>query len=204
MSETDGRKRRAGRSRERIIDAAAHLFVERGYVTATIEDIAAHAGVAVQTVYYVFGTKRNVLAAVLDTHIAGDHELVPVAEQAWVDDVAAATDPAAAIETLVAAAVGIIARAAPAYEVVRRAAADPEIGELLAQNRASRRADQRRLVEALWRGGQLRPDLDLDSAADVFYGLLNEEIYALLVVDCGWDLDRFRAWATDVIQHHVS
>lgn len=40
-----------------------------------------------QTVYYVFGTKRNLLAAVLDATVSGDDENIPVVEQAWVDGV---------------------------------------------------------------------------------------------------------------------
>ena len=67
--EPDGRRQRSLRTRARIVDAAARLFVDDGYVATTIEAVADAAGVAVQTVYYVFGTKRNLLAAVLDvTH----------------------------------------------------------------------------------------------------------------------------------------
>ena len=81
--------------------------------------------------------------------------------------------------------VAIVSRTAPIYEVVRRAAADPDVGALLDDNRGRRRADQRHLIETLWRSGHLRPDLDVDTAADVFYGLLNEEVFQLLTADCG-------------------
>ena len=37
------------------------------------------------------------------------------------------------------------------------------------------------------------------ACADVYYGLLNEELFRLFVVDCGWGLDRFRRWATTVM-----
>ena len=47
--------------------------------------------------------------------------------------------------------------------------------------------------------GHLRIDLDLDTAADVFYSLVNEEIFHLLVVDCGWDIARFRSWLTGLL-----
>ena len=67
----DGRRERSRLTRARIVGAATTLFVERGYLATTIEDIAAEADVAVQTVYYVFGTKPKVLAAVLDASIAG-------------------------------------------------------------------------------------------------------------------------------------
>ena len=97
----------------------------------------------------------------------------------------------------------ILARAAPIYEVVRRAAADPEVGALLDDNRRRRRDDQRRLVEVLRRSGHLRTGLDVDTAADVFYALLNEEVFLLLTADCGWDVDRFRRWATALMAHEL-
>src|SRR4029453_18878612 len=73
----DGRRARSRQTRRRIIDAATRLFLVRGYVTSTIEDVAEEAGVAVQTVYYVFGNKPQLLGAVLDPAIAGAVERVP-------------------------------------------------------------------------------------------------------------------------------
>ena len=197
--EPDGRRQRSLRTRARIIDAAADLFVENGYLATTIEAVATSAGVAEQTVYYVFGTKRNLLAAVLDVRIAGDVEPVPVLERPWFETFAAAPDAASAVELLVQGAVGIVARTAAIYEVLRRAAADPEVGELLSGNRRARRVDQRRLIEMLEDAGKLRPGLDVDDAADVFYAVMNEEVFHLLVTDCGWDVERFRRWATSLM-----
>jgi AcrR family transcriptional regulator len=191
------------RTRARIIDAATQLFIERGYVATTIGDIADAAGVAIQTVYYVFATKPNVLAAVLDATIAGDVEPVPVLERPWIQRFTAAPDAAAAVELLVDEAVGIIARTAPIYEVVRRAAADPEVGSLLDASRRARRDDQRQLVGMLADAGHLRPELDIDAAADVLYAVMNEEVLQLLVVDCGWDLDRFRTWVTVLLTEQL-
>ena len=91
-TEADGRRVRSRRTRARVVDAAARLFVDHGYVATTIEAVADRAGVAVQTVYYVFGTKRNLLAAVLDASIAGDVETTPVLDRRWVDELAPTPD----------------------------------------------------------------------------------------------------------------
>ena len=104
-------------------------------MATTIEAVAAAADVAVQTVYYVFGTKRNLLGAVLDAQIAGDLDTTPLVDRPWIDALAQAPDASSAVGILVESAVAIIARASPMYEVVRRAAADPEVGDLLAANR---------------------------------------------------------------------
>jgi AcrR family transcriptional regulator len=195
----DGRSERSRLTRGRVIDAAALLFVERGYVATTVEAIAEAAGVAVQTVYYLFGAKRNLLARVLDASIAGDLEPVPIAERPWVAELRQETDGAVAVARLVHETLAIVARAAPVYETIRRAAADPDVGELLAENLSQRRVGQRQLVLALHAAGHLHPGLDLDTAADVFYGVMNEEVYQLLVGVCGWDIERFGRWATSLM-----
>ena len=200
---TDGRRQRSVRTRARVVDAGERLFLDRGYLETTIEAVADVAGVAPQTVYYVFGTKRNLLAAVLDASIAGDVEPVAVLERPRFDELGTAGDPASAVERLVEASVAILARASPIYEVIRQAAADPDVGVLLQENRHRRRDDQRRLIEVLGRSGHLRPGLDVDTAADVFYGLLNEEVFLLLTGDCGWEVDRFRRWATSLMRHQL-
>ena len=57
-------------------------------------------------------------------------------------------------------------------------------------------ADKVRLIEMLGRAGHLHPAVDVDTAADVFYGLVNEEVFQFFVGDCGWDVDRFQQWLT--------
>ena len=203
IAEPDGRRRRAARSRQRIVQAATARFVADGYAATTIGAIARDAGVATQTVYYDFGTKRNVLRAVLDAAIAGDDPSVPVRDQAWVDELARQTDPVAAVDHLVAGSVAILARTAPVYDVVCHAAGEPEIGALFTATRAARRRDQLALVTSLAAAGHLRPGLDVETAADAVYALVNEEVYLLLVDDCGWDLARFERWLADALRHQL-
>jgi AcrR family transcriptional regulator len=195
----DGRRRRSLRTRARIVAAATDLFVERGYLGTTIEAVADVAGVAAQTVYYVFGTKRSLLAAVLDASIAGDVEPVAVLDRPWFDALGDEADAAASVAHLAAVSAQILARAAPIYDVVRRASADPDVGRLLEENRAQRRSDQQRLVEMLADAGHLRPGLDADAATDIVYGLVNEEVHLLFTGDCGWDLERFQRWMTELL-----
>jgi AcrR family transcriptional regulator len=195
----DGRRERSRLTRARVVEAATRLFVQNGYVATTIEHVAEDAGVAVQTVYYIFGTKRNLLAAVLDASVAGDVEPVAVLERDWVEALRAEQDATSAVERLVEATVTIVARTMPIYEVVRRAAADPDVGALLQEVRSRRRADQRALIEILSRSGHLRPEVDADIAADVLYGLINEEVVQMFTSDCGWEVDQFRRWATSLM-----
>ena len=57
------RAERARQTRQRVVAAAIDCFVESGYPATTMADIADRAGVAVQTTYASFKTKRAILAA---------------------------------------------------------------------------------------------------------------------------------------------
>ena len=130
-----------------------------GYVATTIEAIAERAEVANQTVYYVFGTKAEVLTAVLEGSIVGDLDPVALADREWVETLADVEDAAAAVERLVAESVQVLVRVAPIYRVLQHAAADPDVGGLLEETRRRRRLDQRRLIDvgvAQW-GTSTRP-----------------------------------------------
>src|SRR5229473_2810610 len=58
------RQRQALATRDLILDTARQLFRDRGYAGTTIEAIAAGAGVAVNTIYASFGSKRSILTAI--------------------------------------------------------------------------------------------------------------------------------------------
>ncbi len=176
-----------------MLTAARDLFLEQGYALTSMEAIADRAGVSAQTVYNQFGTKCELLAAVLDRAIAGDAAPVAVIERPWF--VAGDTEPAAdAIARFAAAGTAILARVAPLYDVIRSTSALPEVRQLLDDNRRRRRADQRHLVREFAAAGLLRPGLDVDHAADVVYALVNEDVYLLLTADCGWSRKRFTTW----------
>src|SRR5271169_3984024 len=53
-------------SRERILDAATELFAARGYAGAGVDRLAQRSGIAKTAIYYHFGNKEGLLAAVLD------------------------------------------------------------------------------------------------------------------------------------------
>jgi AcrR family transcriptional regulator len=194
----DGRRARSQRTSSRLLVASRDLFLEQGYARTSMEEIAARAGVSEQTVYNQFGTKCDLLAAVLDRAIAGDAAPVTVIERQWF--VAAENEPAAkVIARFAATATLIFARVAPLYDVTRSASALPEVQRLLADNRRRRRADQRQIVDALAAAGKLRPDLDARHAADIVYGLMNEDVYLLLTADCRWSRKRFTTWLTETL-----
>jgi hypothetical protein len=85
------------------------------------------------------------------------------------------------------------------YEVIRRAASDPDVADLLDTNRRERGEVQRELVALLHRAGHLRNGVELEDAVAVVYGLVNEEVFQLFVTDSGWTPERFGVWVHDTL-----
>ena len=75
------RARHAADTKAQVLTAAAELFQESGWSGTTVSAIAKRAGVAVETVYSGFGSKKHVLRAVLDFAVVGDAEPVPLVER---------------------------------------------------------------------------------------------------------------------------
>lgn len=53
-----------------ILRAARAIFIERGYLAARVEDIAARAGLSKGAVYFYFTSKREVFDALVDEELA--------------------------------------------------------------------------------------------------------------------------------------
>ena len=74
------RAEQAARTRQTVLDAARALFAERGFATASLQDIADAMGVRKANVYYYFKTKAAILDALLDERVIGLDALLAVAE----------------------------------------------------------------------------------------------------------------------------
>lgn len=61
--------RRAGNTWDRILDSAESLFARQGYNGTTTRQIAAKAGISIQTLHYHCGGKKNLYSAVLERSI---------------------------------------------------------------------------------------------------------------------------------------
>ncbi|MGH8241905.1 MAG: TetR/AcrR family transcriptional regulator [Steroidobacteraceae bacterium] len=68
-------------TRWRILEAAMHLFWEKGYGSTSVADILSRAGVNSGSLYHFFPGKQDLLVAVLDTYIGGIREML--LEPAW-------------------------------------------------------------------------------------------------------------------------
>ena len=191
---------KARATRRRMRAAALALFTDRGYASTSMQAIAEKAGVAVQTLYFTFGTKRALLSEILDIAVAGDEEPVPTLERSSV--LAAIDDPdrERQLREQTRIAREIYQRVAPVLQVVANAAsADPELAELWETNNTQRATVMERLISALVAKGPLRDGLDTAMAIDIALALQSPEMYLYLTERRGWSPSRWEHWTADAL-----
>lgn len=64
------RSARKAETRERLLQAAARVYARRGFNVATLDEVAGEAGFTKGAVYGHFGSKENLLLALMEEHIA--------------------------------------------------------------------------------------------------------------------------------------
>ncbi|MDX3071083.1 TetR/AcrR family transcriptional regulator [Streptomyces sp. NPDC088354] len=192
----DKRAERSRRTREKIVAAARELFVAQGYGATSLQEVADHAGVAVQTVYFVFRNKRALFKDVVDTSIAGDAEPVATMDRPWFRAACAEPTAAGQLRAHVRGVRDILGRVGPIMPLIAAAAAtDPQIAAQWGADPDPRYTVQYAAAKALTSKPDIRPDVDVTRAADLLYGLLSPELYLVFVRDRGWSPDTWEEWA---------
>jgi AcrR family transcriptional regulator len=133
------RRDRARATRLRMIHAAQRVFTGHGYAGARMTDIAAEAGVAVQTVYFTFHTKAELLQACYELAVLGEDDPRPPPAQPWYAAMLDARGGRAAIRRFAEGNSAIAARVAQLDDVVRSAAHEPDAARVRAHNELLRR-----------------------------------------------------------------
>jgi AcrR family transcriptional regulator len=183
------RQRQAEQTRARILGAARDLFRTAGYASTTVDAIASAAQVSAKTVEAAFGSKRGVLAALVDPLAsAGPPRDV-------VDQIRAAADAERRLELVAELSRRAYEGSVPEFELMRGAeAVAPEIAAAAAQIETRRRDNQARLIRYLREQLRLRDDLADDEATDIVWALTSYDLYRSLVTQRGWPASRYQGW----------
>jgi TetR/AcrR family transcriptional regulator of autoinduction and epiphytic fitness len=196
------RKAQARETRRSILDAAHELFVATGYAATTIQAIAERAGVAVQTVYAGFGSKRELLRQLIETTITGDDEPLPITERAEARAIAAEAETRRRAELDAALSRSITERVAPIVRVAGEAAAsDPELAAMLEAVKAARRHEM--IASAALLAGPNGLRVDQEEAAATLYVLYSPQVADMLMGDYGWSPGRYEKWLARMILEAV-
>jgi AcrR family transcriptional regulator len=187
------RRAAAAETRHSILIAAREVFLERGYVAATMPVIAERAGVALDTVYASVGRKPSLFRELIETAISGQDEAVPADQRGYVRALRAEPNAERKLEIYAAANAAIQTRLAPLVALVPdAAAADEQLARLWKEISDRRAANMRLLAADLASTGRLH--VGVEEAADVIWATNSPEFFLLMVRDRGWEPERFQAW----------
>lgn len=194
------RKQQAHQTRLQITEAAHKLFVERGYAGATIEAIAQKSGVAQETVYATFGSKRKILAFLLDISIGGDDQPVRLLDRPEPQAIMHDTDQRRQLSMFARDITRILSRASPVFEILRSASkTEPEIDKLLHGLYRERLQNMIRFVQSIIANGPLRDGMDEAQAGEMVWALTSPELFQLFKVERGWTAEKYAQWLTDIL-----
>ena len=160
----------ARRNREGILAAAEAVFAEKG-PTASTEEVAARAGVAIGTVFRHFPTKQALLQAIMKDLLRR------LTQQA--SSLAAHGDPATALFTFIAQLVEQAAEKGTVVDLLNQAGVDLQVADSV---RALQDGVQGLLSRAQ-RAGAVREDVRLDEVIALLTGACQGALHA------GWDHD---------------
>ncbi|WP_282048177.1 TetR/AcrR family transcriptional regulator [Sulfitobacter mediterraneus] len=157
--------------RDGVLDIAAGLFREQGYGTVSLRKIAEAAGIKAGSIYYHFGSKDEIVVAVLDVGIQVVHDNMQQAVSALPKDTGA--------ETILRAAIGAHLRAL--LDLSDYTSANVRIFGQVPQSVRDANLPTRRAYEAEWdtllsrlqERGALKHDVDIRRLRLMLIGALN-------------------------------
>jgi AcrR family transcriptional regulator len=192
------RAMQAEQTRREILDAARRLFAANGYAMTGLKDIAADAGVSIQTIYDSVGSKAELVRALND--------LIDVEANVW--EIAAAipdtTDPVA-----VARVPAMVTRRIVEHcgDILRTcldgARSDPDLASVLDEGGRRHRSGARSVAERLVALDAIADDLSVDDVTLTIATVADYRVALLLLDDHGRTIDAVEDWIADIIARSI-
>lgn len=187
------RQAQARESRLAVLRAARTLFVERGYGRTTMADVAAAAGVSVETVYAAFRNKPTLLHRVWDITIGGDDEEILFHDRPEVRAVREERDLSRRLILHARVSTAAARRMTPFLLAVQGAAAsEPAAADLLKEIGRQRLAGIGVMAREAAATGQLA--VSEEDCRDILWSCTDGMLWHRLVQERGWSDDRFADW----------
>lgn len=197
------RREQARRTRAAVVQAAHGRFLVEGYACTTLASVARDAGVSVDTVYAVFGSKRGLLSAVMDVNVGGDDEPTAVLERELPQRMRAERDQRTQLAMFATGMAGELERMRALDDVLRSAAAaDPDVAAARhEQNDVQRHRAMTTVVGWIAARGPLRDGLDVATGADLVWTVTSPEVHHMLRQTRGWTRSQYEVWLRDTLEH---
>lgn len=192
------RDEQAMRTRTRILDAAADLFLARGYGRTTVKDIADQAGVARDTVHAVFGSKARVLTALIDRLLVPDDSVANVTERPDVQAVKNEVDQRKQIELFAESITQLSTGLRPVFEILRTASAvEPEMAKVFEEMDRYRMKNMQTYAKWLAAHGPLR--VTTRRAGEIIWALASPDVGRMFCDELGWTQAQHARWLADTL-----
>jgi AcrR family transcriptional regulator len=189
------RRERAQETRRRMVAAAYRRFTEDGYAATSMDVIAKDAGVAVQTLYFTFRTKGDLLQAAYEYAVEGPTAIPPHLSDWW-RAAEAAPDVETAMRLFADGTMTVFERAAP---LVWAVLGDENARKSYEYNDGLRRAGYERAIAFLAGKHPLREGLSDTRARDILLVVLGPQLYNQYTRDLGWSSEEVAAWTTTAL-----
>jgi AcrR family transcriptional regulator len=190
------RDEQAARTRSRILDAAAELFLERGYARTTMQDIADRAGVARDTVHAVFGVKARVLTALIDVRLVPDGSVASVTLTPDAQAVKDEPDQRKQIELFANFITRLSTQLRPVFEILRTASAvEPEMASVFEEMDRFRMSNMQTYAKWIAARGPLR--VSTKRAGEIIWVLASPDVGRMLCDELGWTQTQHARWLAD-------
>lgn len=192
------RQRQAEETRHRMLTAGRALLSRHGYAGTTLEMIAEEAGVSPKTVVAVFGSKRGMLAEVLNPAALGSPY------QEMLEQLRAESDPSRRVALVAKLTRRVYDTLSPELDLLRGVSGvAPELADIAQTIEQRRWQHQERLIAFFEARGVLRADLSRATATDELWALTSFDLYRMLVLRRGWPPERYEAWLTRTLTGHL-
>lgn len=184
------REARARRTRAHVVATAGRLFAERGYAGTSVRQIAAAAGVSLETVTQT-GRKADLLVAAFRDGFTGNPDAVNL-------DALVGTGGLDDLPSLVARVAEGVRGSLPIWRAFTAAAmADPAVAAVRAELAVARRTEIVARLEAVGLAADGR-------LADAIGLLTSHETYEHLTSVCGWPHEDYVTWAAAAIRTQLT
>jgi AcrR family transcriptional regulator len=192
------RDEQAARTRNRILDAASELFLERGYARTTMKDIADRADVARDTVHAIFGSKPRVLTALIDLRLVPDAGVDNITQRPDAEMIRDEPDQRKQIELFATFIAGVSTAVRPVFEILRTASAvEPEMAKVFEEMDRYRLINMRTYAKWMAARGQLR--VSARRAGEIIWALASPDVGRMLREEIGWTESQHARWLADTL-----
>lgn len=195
-----GRRRalQAEQTRQDILKAARQRFAASGYTATTLKDIAADAGVSVQTVYDSIGGKPQLVRRLNDLI---DLE-AGIAEIAG--DLSGEADPSRVLRIQARITRRLVERCGDILRVALAGSfAEPELASLVEEGQRRHRAGAEAVARRLDALRALRPGMTRAAAAHTLAALADFRLGLILTDEHHLTVDQLEDWIADIAARSV-